>query len=147
MLKMKLNVKLTAGTGRLFLLSFLRTQKENKEKWGITRKCQSSVNSRNMLHFSDNSRLLDEFSFAWKPKPATEQISSCGLNEIKHYLKTRSEAWLDLEPSQVWCFSLVLASFSAAAMGHPDRLKRHVLDGIRQSQQHFGWQRGLQGKR
>lgn len=42
---------------------------------------------------------------------------------MKCYLKTRSEAWLDLEPSQLWCFSWVLASFSAAAMGHPDRLK------------------------
>lgn len=40
MLKLKQNMKLTAGTGRLFLLSFLRTQKENKEKGGITRKCQ-----------------------------------------------------------------------------------------------------------
>lgn len=39
------------------------------------------------------------------------------------YLKTRSEAWLDLEPSQLWCFSWALASFSAAAIGHPDRLK------------------------
>lgn len=41
----------------------------------------------------------------------------------EYYLKTRSEAWLDLEPSQLWCFSWVLASFSAAAIGHPDRLK------------------------
>lgn len=41
----------------------------------------------------------------------------------EYYLKTRSEAWLDLEPSQLWCFSWALASFSAAAIGHPDRLK------------------------
>lgn len=41
----------------------------------------------------------------------------------EYYLKTRSEAWLDLDPSQLWCFSWVLASFSAAAIGHPDRLK------------------------
>lgn len=41
----------------------------------------------------------------------------------EYYLKTRSEAWLDLGPSQPWCFSWALASFSAAAMGQPDRLK------------------------
>lgn len=42
----------------------------------------------------------------------------------EYYLKTRSEAWLDLGPSQLWCFSWALASFSAAAIGHPDRLRR-----------------------
>lgn len=42
----------------------------------------------------------------------------------EYYLRTRSDAWLDLGPSQLWCFSLALASFSAAAMGHPDRLQR-----------------------
>lgn len=56
------------------------------------------MNSRNMLHFSDNSRLLDEFSFAWKPKPATEQISSCGLNEIKLNITSKR----DRKPGWIW---------------------------------------------
>lgn len=38
------------------------------------------------------------------------------------YLSTRSEAWLDLDTSQLWCFSWAFASFSAAAMGQPERL-------------------------
>lgn len=45
--------------------------------------------------------------------------------ESRSYLNTLSEAWLGLEPSQLWCFSWALASFSAAAMGHPDRLKKN----------------------
>lgn len=40
------------------------------------------------------------------------------------YLKTRSDAWLDLELSQEWCFSWTFAIFSAAAMGHPERLQQ-----------------------
>lgn len=59
------------------------------------------------------------------------------------YLKTRSEAWLDLEPSQFWCFSWFLASFSAAAIGHPDRLERQrVFSGFmdRAFHTHFGWE-------
>lgn len=39
------------------------------------------------------------------------------------YLRTRSEAWLDLDTSQLWCFSWAFASFSAAAIGHPERLQ------------------------
>lgn len=39
------------------------------------------------------------------------------------YLSTRSEAWLDLDTSQLWCFSWAFASFSAAAIGHPERLQ------------------------
>lgn len=64
---------------------------------------------------ADNS-LMSHVIYA----PPTEM-----LMEVKseYYLKTLSEAWLDLEPSQPWCFSWALDSFSAAAMGHPDRLK------------------------
>lgn len=39
------------------------------------------------------------------------------------YLRTRSEAWLDLDTSQLWCFSWAFANFSAAAIGHPERLQ------------------------
>lgn len=39
------------------------------------------------------------------------------------YLSTRSEAWLDLDTSQLWCFSWAFANFSAAAIGHPERLQ------------------------
>lgn len=41
----------------------------------------------------------------------------------EYYLKTLSEAWLDFGPLQLWCFSWAFANFSAAAIGHPDRLK------------------------
>lgn len=58
--------------------------------------------------------------------PAQQRSSSYMTHKkvkSEYYLKTLSEAWLDLDPSQLWCFSWVLASFSAAAIGHPDRLK------------------------
>ena len=42
------------------------------------------------------------------------------------YLSTRSEPWLDLDVSHDgWLFSWTLAIFSAAAMGHPERLQQH----------------------
>lgn len=47
----------------------------------------------------------------------------CENSRCGDYLRTRSEPWLDLVPSQVWCFSWALASFSAAAIGQPDKLK------------------------
>lgn len=59
MLKMKQNVKVTAGTDGLFLLSIFRTQEKNKErKVGNYR----FMSSRNMLRYSDISWGLDEFT-------------------------------------------------------------------------------------
>lgn len=49
-----------------------------------------------------------------------------GRGRGTRYLSTRSEAWLDLDASQLWCFSWAFASFSAAAIGHPDRLQRET---------------------
>lgn len=50
--------------------------------------------------------------------------AECGVVSSEQYLSTRSEPWLDLEePSHPMLFSWALASFSAAAIGHPDRLK------------------------
>lgn len=46
------------------------------------------------------------------------------------YLSTRSEAWLDLDTSQLWCFSCAFANFSAAAIGHPERLQGQKADLI-----------------
>lgn len=75
-----------------------------------------------------HSRQLPPCPSAW-PSPHVESQApgrgrNSGRGHCARYLSTRSEAWLDLGTSQLWCFSWALASFSAAAMGHPERLQR-----------------------